>query len=83
MQIWTVNWSLNFGPPTWDCVVVHPSVMDPDTPGTDRDDLIRHLVGAQDLSLIDREPGDTSDASNILLRWAKQQAKVIRQSKDR
>ena len=26
---WTMNWSLNFGPPTCDCIVVHPSVAKP------------------------------------------------------
>ncbi|HSG72171.1 MAG TPA: GDSL-type esterase/lipase family protein [Planctomycetaceae bacterium] len=66
---WTMNWSLNFGPPTWDCVVIHPSVHE-STPGTsDRDDLIRKLVAAQDLGLIDRPSGSQADAATILGEW--------------
>ncbi len=66
---WTMNWSLNFGPPTWDCVVVHPSVVDPTAKADDRDNLIRRLVHAQDLSLVDRRPGQEEDAATILREW--------------
>ncbi|MFV1966473.1 MAG: SGNH/GDSL hydrolase family protein [Pirellulaceae bacterium] len=71
---WIMNWSLNFGPPTWDCVVVHPSVPDPNAKGDDRDSLVRRLVRAQDLRLIDRPPGSKADASSILRKWLRQQA---------
>ncbi len=50
---WLMNWSLNFGPGGWDCVVVHPSVLTP-TPVGENDDLIRRLVHAQDLPIIDQ-----------------------------
>ena len=70
---WVMNWSLNFGPPTWDCVVVHPSVQEP-LPGIpDRDALIRQIVGAQDLSLIDRPAGSNADAASILGAWIKRE----------
>jgi hypothetical protein len=69
---WIMNWSLNFGPPTWDVVVVHPSVNSP-IKGGDRDDLIRQLVRAQDLSLIDRITGDADSGSAIFGRWLKAQ----------
>ena len=70
---WIMNWSLNFGPPTWDCVVVHPDVFDKDDANTSRDDLIRKLVRAQDLALIDRLNDDESDAAAILNDWVRQQ----------
>ncbi len=80
---WVMNWSLNFGSPTWDCVVVHPSVTDPEhrirslVTGAD---LIRRLVRAQDLSLIDRPAGNHADVPDILRDWlgkvAQQQLQV-------
>ncbi len=70
---WIMNWSLNFGPPPWDCVVVHPSVVDAAEQSEGRDDLIRRLVRAQDLSLIDRQPGSKAVASAILREWFRQQ----------
>ena len=69
---WIMNWSLNFGPPTWDTVVVHPSVIETTSASTERDDLIRRLVHAQDLSLIDRPGGNTSTAQEIVLKWFQQ-----------
>lgn len=67
---WIMNWSLNFGPPTWDTVVVHPAVIDMSS--AERDNLIRRLVNAQDLSLIDRPAGSTSTAQEILFAWFQQ-----------
>jgi lysophospholipase L1-like esterase len=68
---WIMNWSLNFGPPTWDCVVVHPAVIHPAMTAGGRDDLIRRLVRAQDLTLIDRPTGNENDAAGILADWLK------------
>lgn len=65
---WIMNWSLNFGPPTWDCVVVHPSVFEQDRADTSRDDLVRRLVRAQD---IDRPNDSSADAATILADWIK------------
>ena len=64
---WTMNWSLNFGPPTWDSVVIHPSVTN-SKPGP-RDELIRRLVAAQDLVLIDRKPGNTEGSERLVETW--------------
>jgi lysophospholipase L1-like esterase len=72
---WIMNWSLNFGPPTWDVVVVHPSVTEPTSEPADRDDLIRRLVNAQDLLLIDRPANSTATPQEILLEWLQQFAK--------
>lgn len=72
---WIMNWSLSFGSPTWDVIVVHPSVSAMASDGKDRDGLIRTLVKAQDLSLIDRPQGNTSNAKDILSTWFQQAAK--------
>ena len=70
---WVMNWSLNFGRPTWECVVVHPSVFDPDGKPASRDDLVRRLVRAQDLMLIDRGSENAKDTTTILGDWLRQQ----------
>ena len=67
---WIMNWSLNFGSPTWDTVVVHPSAID--STSAERDDLIRRLVSAQDLSLIDRPAGNISTAQELAQSWFQQ-----------
>ena len=66
---WVMNWSLNFGPPTWDCVVIHPSVTDSEGKSGPRADLIRRLVAAQDLRLIDRKSGDNTDPAKLIETW--------------
>ena len=65
---WIMNWSLSFGLAEWDCVVVHPSVVAPEE-SSPRDDLVRRLVKAQDLHLIDRLKADNASAETILTRW--------------
>jgi lysophospholipase L1-like esterase len=77
---WVMNSSLNFGPPTWDCVVVHPSVAEFVSGAVSephpRDDLVRRLVRAQDLSLIDREPGNAAEPAVLIAEWIAAQAAV-------
>lgn len=74
---WIMNWSLNFGAPTWDCVVVHPTVFEPENTDGGHDDLIRRLVAAQDLSLIDRKDGNADDPETILANWLQQQHTIV------
>lgn len=62
---WIMNWSLSFGHREWDCVVVHPDVINADA-SIPQADLIRKLVHAQDLPLIDRPLNDTSTAAELL-----------------
>ena len=63
---WIMNDSLSFGAGGWDCIVVHPAVFEPGHgQDTDRDELIRTLVRAQDLTLIDRAPGDGRPAQRV------------------
>jgi lysophospholipase L1-like esterase len=70
---WTMNWSLNFGPPTWDCVVVHPSVAESAGESQPRDELIRQLVKAQDLSLIERAADNAETSAAIVAEWFSRQ----------
>lgn len=70
---WIMNWSLSFGLQEWDCVVVHPSVVDPAGADAVQDALIRRLVAAQDLTLVDRPVGDERTAEEILVEWLKKQ----------
>jgi lysophospholipase L1-like esterase len=78
---WTMNWSLNFGPPTWDCVVVHSSVASPAGKAYARDELVRRLVKAQDLSLIDRAAGNSKSSEAIVAEWFAGQLKAVSSSK--
>jgi lysophospholipase L1-like esterase len=71
---WVMNWSLNFGPPTWDIVVIHPTVHQPAADHESQDNLVRQLVRAQDLSLIDRPAGNTGKPEEILHKWLVEQA---------
>ena len=68
---WLMNWSLSFGHQEWDCLVVHPSVVTPGTPDP-RDELIRRLVKAQELTLIDRTTGDAASAEAIFAKALQQ-----------
>jgi lysophospholipase L1-like esterase len=68
---WIMNWSLSFALQEWDCVVVHPALVDPDHVDARQDALVRQLVGAQDLSLIDRPADDRSSADEIVVEWLK------------
>ncbi|MDB5387648.1 MAG: lysophospholipase L1-like esterase [Planctomycetaceae bacterium] len=63
---WIMNWSLSFGTREWECVVVHPSVTDPDHPDPEHDGLVRQLVRAQDLTLVDRKAGDSRTVAELL-----------------
>ena len=66
---WIANWSLSFDRQVWDCVIVHPSVADPEGVDPEKDDLIRKLAIAADLALIDRKPGDQSSAEELFTNW--------------
>lgn len=63
---WTMNWSLSFGRQEWDCLVVHPSVINPTLNKSPYADLLRTLVRAQDLHLIDRSGDPTTPGADIV-----------------
>jgi hypothetical protein len=70
---WIMNWSLSFGAQEWDCIVVHASLVDPDHPDAEHDELIRQLVRAQDLTLVDRKAEDQRPVADILIEWFRSQ----------
>lgn len=63
---WIMNWSLSFGQREWECLVIHPDVFDPEHADAEHDELVRKLVRAQDLQLIDRKSGDKRSAAEIV-----------------
>jgi len=65
---WVMNWSLSFGVAEWGCIVVHPSVVTP-AEASVHDELVRRLVKAQDLHLLDRAQGDGSSSEVLFARW--------------
>ncbi|MBX3440729.1 MAG: hypothetical protein KF861_24780, partial [Planctomycetaceae bacterium] len=70
---WIMNWSLSFGRQGWDVVVVHPDVTESNESNASMDELIRRLVGAQDLTLIERPRGSTDTADAVLDEWLDRQ----------
>ncbi len=69
---WIMNWSLSFAHQEWDCIVVHPNVIDPH-PESSHAAIIRQLVRAQHLTMIERELGDVVDAETIVQTWVQSQ----------
>ena len=68
-HMWIRNWSLSFGREVWNCAVVHPAIFAPDALEGHRDELIRKLVSAHDLHLIDRPAGDDRSGEKIFRAW--------------
>ncbi len=68
---WIMNWSLNFGPPTWDCIVVHPAVSNRANLNSTSaiSQTVRQLVRAQDLPIVDRTEGNVDDPIDLLRNW--------------
>ncbi|MBX7211597.1 MAG: SGNH/GDSL hydrolase family protein [Verrucomicrobiaceae bacterium] len=68
---WIMNWSLSFGPQEWDVVVALPSAAKTpmDASEAANEALARRLVRAQDLSFIERLPGDQSALPELLSQW--------------
>ena len=70
---WIMNHSLSFSHRKWDCVVIHPAVAD--VAEARHDALVRRLVRAQDLHLVDR-PGDSrAGPTKIFQEWLGRQLK--------
>ncbi len=68
---WIMNWSLSFATQEWDCLVVHPSLFAPEPSDARHDALIRQLVRAQDLTLVDRPADNQASAEQLLADWLK------------
>jgi lysophospholipase L1-like esterase/acetyl esterase/lipase len=64
---WVMNWSLDFGRSSWDCLVVHPQLLNDQVADGEWSRLLRQLVNAQDLQLLDRPAGVAGTADQLLL----------------
>jgi acyl-CoA thioesterase I len=68
---WVLNWSLSFGTPEWDVLVVLPSVADPQLDHAQQatEDLARQVAEGQDLPYLSRKPGDATPAAGLFAGW--------------
>ena len=67
---WTINWSLSFNEPGWNCLVILPSVAHPDQDPTQRaaENLALDVIRGQDVPWLQRSPGDQTSAAELLNR---------------
>ncbi len=70
---WVLNWSLEFGAPTWDVIAVLPAVTRPGLKAKDqpRENLVRRVILGQDIGFIDRPLGNDLPTQDLVLRWFK------------
>ena len=67
---WTINWSLSYNEPGWNCLVILPSVAHPDQDPTLRaaESLALDVIHGQDVPWLQRIPGDQASAAELLNR---------------
>jgi hypothetical protein len=75
---WVLNWSLSFASQQWDVIAIPPSTFQTSLSDKERerDQLIRRLIAAQDLSMVTRSRNDTRPLRELLVRWLLDQARV-------
>jgi lysophospholipase L1-like esterase len=68
---WTLNWSLSFGQPGWDCVAVLPSVATPELTPAERiaEDRALEVIQGQDIPWLRRATNDATPAAELVARW--------------
>lgn len=68
---WVLNWSLDFGPQTWDTIAILPSVTDMHVKTNDlaRAELARRVILGKDIAVVERRTDDRSTPDKILLDW--------------
>lgn len=66
-----LNWSLSYDRLTWDCLVLLPSIADPelDQAGQTSQDLAMQVACGQDLPYLSRTPGDATPAGKLITAW--------------
>lgn len=71
---WVLNYALSFGLQEWDCMAVVPAVtkMGDGTDAQERERLARAIIRAQDIGMVDRAPGDSRSAEDILTAWLRE-----------
>ncbi len=72
---WILNGSLSFGRQEWDVVGILPSVAKANLTAEEQrqEAFARRMVRAQDLSAIERRPGDDSPPEKVLTEWLREQ----------
>jgi len=72
---WILNHSLSFGKQEWDVVVIAPSVWGGplNAQSSSREEFIRRMTRAQDLSLIARNADEEESPEELLVRWLRNQ----------
>lgn len=75
---WVLNWSLSFAHQQWDVIAAPPSTFEAKLADKDRprDELIRRLIAAQDLSMVNRQASDTRPLHELLAGWLREQART-------
>lgn len=75
---WILDLSIDFGHLSWDRMVVLPSVTSPLDAEQSRDEsLARRIIQGADAAVVERRPGDTRTAAEIVRAWIKRQAELI------
>ena len=74
---WIMNGSLSFGNQEWDVVVALPSADQAELSSAEREHeaLAKGIISAQDLSVVERSPGDTAPLPKLLTDWLVSQSK--------
>ena len=75
---WVLNGSLSFAHQQWDVIAAPPSTFQTKLSDDERqrDELVRRLIAAQDLSMVKRAAGDATPLPEMLARWLREQARA-------
>jgi len=75
---WVLNWSLSFAHQQWDVIAAPPSTFQakPSDKERQRDELIRRLIAAQDLSMVTRPAKDDRPLRELLAGWLREQGRA-------
>lgn len=71
---WVLNWSLSFGPPAWDVLVLPPAVITPTLSTADmlQDARARAVIAGKDLSLVTRRADEGAPFAEWFAGWVTQ-----------
>lgn len=72
---WVVNYAMSYDPKGGDCLVVLPSVAQPELDAAERtaENLALEVVGGQDVPGLHRLPGDATPTAELFERWISEQ----------
>jgi lysophospholipase L1-like esterase len=72
---WILNWSLSFGHQEWDVIGISPALLAevPTPQEVEAEKFARQMFAAQDLVLVQRQPGEKSATVDLLAEWLRGQ----------